>query len=146
VPVYTLSLLGLAGLVGFWAGAATGAGLRERRALPVAWGLLVGAASLYAGHAVAAGIGSWGGLAWLAVCFAGGGLAVGLGLRGLRSWLLRRAVVSLMAGTLIMAFGALLGAMLYQGGLEALSLILGGAGFLFGAMWFGSGLKQLRGK
>jgi uncharacterized membrane protein len=56
------------------------------------------------------------------------------------------AVSALLAGTLIMITGALIGAILYQSSLETLSLVLGGVGFLFGAMWFGSGLKQLRDK
>ena len=142
----TWLLLGLAGLASFAAGAAAGTGLREKQALPAIWGTLAGAALLYAGRATGAGMSAAGSLAGLAICFAGGALAAGLGLPSLRSWLIRPAVSALMAGTLIMAFGTLLGAILYQSGLEVPSLVLGGAGFLFGAMWFGSGLKQLREK
>jgi uncharacterized membrane protein len=58
----------------------------------------------------------------------------------------RGAVSALVIGAAMMTLGALLGAVLYQSGVEALSLIVGGAGFLFGAMWFGSGIRQLRGK
>jgi len=53
---------------------------------------------------------------------------------------------ALMIGSLLMVGGALVGAVLFQSGSEALSLVLGGAGFLCGAMWFGSGLARLRGK
>ena len=51
-----------------------------------------------------------------------------------------------MIGTFIMVAAAVLGAWLLRSGAEIISLIVGGIGFLFGAMWFGSGIQQLRGK
>ena len=55
-------------------------------------------------------------------------------------------MTAVMIGSLLMAGGALLGAVLFRHGSEVLSLVLGGAGFIFGAMWFGSGLTRLSGK
>jgi hypothetical protein len=49
-----------------------------------------------------------------------------------------------MIGTFIMVTAAATGAWLLRGGVELVSLIVGGAGFLFGAMWFGAGIQQLR--
>ena len=53
---------------------------------------------------------------------------------------------ALIIGTFIMVVAAVLGAWLSRSGLEIISLIVGGVGFLFGAMWFGAGIQQLRGK
>jgi hypothetical protein len=55
-------------------------------------------------------------------------------------------MTAVMIGGLLMAGGAIVGAVLFQSGFEVLSVVLGGAIFLFGAMWLGSGLSQLRGK
>ena len=55
-------------------------------------------------------------------------------------------MTALMIGTFIMAAAAVLGAWLLRSGAEIISLIVGGVGFLFGAMWFGAGIQQLRGK
>jgi hypothetical protein len=64
----------------------------------------------------------------------------------LRALFLKDGASALMAGTFIMAAGAALGALFFRGGSEALSVIVGGIAFMFGAMWFGSGLRQLRGR
>ena len=128
-----------------WGGAAFGAGLRAQRWLPVLWGLLIGGAPLYFGIERAAKLGSWGGLAWQVGCFAAAALAVGLSLPRLRAALLTEAAAALMIGTFIMCGGAVVGAVFYQRGADLLSLVVGGAAFLFGAMWFGNGLQQLRG-
>ena len=44
------------------------------------------------------------------------------------------------------AAGAVAGAWFFRLGSEFWSLLAGGIGFMFGAMWFGAGLKQLRGR
>jgi hypothetical protein len=127
-----------------WGGAAFGAGVRARRWLPVFWGLLIGGAPLYFGIERVAKLGSWGGLAWQVGCFIAAALAVGLALPRLRAGLLTEGAAALMIGTFIMCGGAVLGAIFYQRGSDVLSLVVGGAAFMFGAMWFGSGLRQLR--
>ncbi len=53
---------------------------------------------------------------------------------------------TLTKGTFIMAIGAVTGAWFFRMGAEFWSLAAGGIGFMFGAMWFGAGIKQLRGK
>lgn len=129
-----------------WGGAAVGAGLRGRRALPLCWGLLVGGAPFYFGIERVIVLGSWGALIWQAFALALSALAVGLALSRLRAFFLKDGMTALMIGTFIMAAGAVLGAWLYRRGSEAWSLAAGGAGFMFGAMWFGAGVKSLRGR
>lgn len=128
-------------------GAALGAGLRGRRGLPAAWGLLIGAGPLYLGIERGLKLGSWVPLAWQLAVLAACALAVGLPKASqLRAFFLRRGMTSLMLGTFIMAAAATLAAWLVRQGAVIGSQIIGGIGFLFGAMWFGAGLKQLRGK
>ena len=129
-----------------WGGAAFGAGVRARRWLPVAWGLLIGATPFYFGIERGLTMGAWGGLVWQLACFAVAALAVAYRMPRLRDMFLRAGAAALMTGTFIMALGAALGALFFRNGSETLSLIVGGAAFMFGAMWFGSGLKQLRGR
>ena len=64
----------------------------------------------------------------------------------LRALFLTQGMNTLMIGTFIMAVGAVAGAWFFRLGSEFWSLAVGGIGFLFGAMWFGAGIKQLRGK
>ena len=127
-------------------GAAIGAGIRGRRWLPVVWGVLIGGAPLYLGIERATKLGDWLPLAWQAACLGAAALVVGLSVPRLRNLILRRGSTTLMIGTLIMAAAALLAAWIDRGGSEIVSLIVGGTGFLFGAMWFGAGVQQLRGK
>ena len=127
-----------------WGGAAFGAGMRARRWLPVLWGLLIGGAPLYLGIERMAMLGAWGGLVWQVSCFVVAALAVGLWLPHLRARLLTEGAAALMIGTFLMCGGAVLGAILSRRGSDVLSLVVGGAVFMFGAMWFGSGLSRLR--
>jgi hypothetical protein len=129
-----------------WGGAAFGAGVRARRWLLVAWGLLVGAAPFYFGIERGLTLGAWDGLIWQIGCFALAALAVALRMPRLRAMFLSEGAAALMVGTFIMVVGAVLGALFFRSGSETLSLIVGGVAFMFGAMWFGSGLKQLRGR
>jgi hypothetical protein len=132
------------GFFNLWGGAAFGAGVRARRGLPVAWGLLVGATPFYFGIERGLALGDWGGLIWQLGCFAVAALASAYRMPRLRAMFLREGATALMIGTFIMALGAVLGALFFRSGAETLSLIVGGAAFMIGAMWFGSGLKQLR--
>ncbi len=127
-----------------WGGAAFGAGVRARRALPILWGLLVGGAPVYLGIERGVVLGAWGSLLWQVGCFIAAAWTAGVRLPNLRARLLTPAASALMLGTFIMGVGAGLGAFFFQRGSETLSLVVGGLAFLFGAMWFGSGLGQLR--
>ena len=141
-----LLFFGFFSFLQLWGGAAIGAGLRERRLLPVLWGIVVGGFPLYFGFERIRVLGSWPGLTWQVFCLLGSALAVGLRLPRLRAWLVRDGMTAIMIGTVLMGVFALLGASLLRAGSEALSILIGGVGFIFGAMWFGSGLRQLRGK
>jgi hypothetical protein len=141
-----LLLFGFLTFVNLWGGAAIGAGLRVRAVLPVFWGLLVGVAPMYFGAERGIRLNSWAGLAWQIGCVLASAFAVAAGPAQWRAWLLQAGMTAVMIGSLLMAAGALLGAMLYWRGSEVLSLVLGGAGFILGAMWFGSGLYRLRGR
>ncbi len=143
-PRDVLLIFGLLTFFHLWGGAAIGAGVRGRRGLPILWGLLIGAAPFYLGVERVARLGSWAGLIWQLVCLAAAALAVGLALPRLRALFLRQGMASIMIGTFIMAAGAVAGALFVRHGSEVLSLIIGGLVFLFGAMWLGSGVRQLR--
>jgi hypothetical protein len=129
-----------------WGGAALGAGIAGRKALPMVWGALIGSLPLYFG--IERGIlrGAWGGLLWQIATLIVAGLAVGLALPGVRALFLHAGMGTLMIGTFVMLAGAAAGALLFRAGSEPLSLIIGGLLFLFGAMWVGSGVQQLRGR
>ncbi len=142
----TLLIFTLLAVFNLWGGAAIGAGIRGRRALPVLWGILIGAAPLYFGIERLVTLDEWLPLACQIACLAIAALAVGLSLPRLRAFFLKEGMNALMIGTFIMAAAAVLGAWLSRGGAEIISLIVGGIGFLFGAMWFGAGIQQLRGK
>lgn len=129
-----------------WGGAAIGAGVRGRRPLSVVWGILIGGVPLYFGIERVAVLGSWAALAWQIGCLVISALAVGLGLPRLRAFLLKDGMALLMIGTFIMALGAVLGAWLLRRNAEVWSLLAGGSCFMFGAMWFGAGIRQLRGR
>lgn len=129
-----------------WGGAAAGAGVRERQGLPVLWGLLIGGGPLYFGVERLLKLGDGTGLVWQVGVLVAAALVVGLRVPRLRAWFLHPGMRSLMIGTFIMAVAAILGALLSQSGSEALSLLVGGVIFVFGAMWFGAGIAQLRGK
>jgi hypothetical protein len=144
-PLDALLFFGFLTFLHLWGGAAIGAGVRGRRALPILWGLLVGGTPLYFGIERVAKLNSWVGLGWQVVCLVLAALLVGLAAPRLRAVFLRPGMRSLMIGTFIMAGGAVIGALFFQLGSEALSLIIGSLIFLFGAMWFGSGVQQLRG-
>ena len=150
----TLFLFGLLTFLHLWGGAAIGAGLRlaagtglrAKAAVPLLWGLLVGVAPMFFGIQRVMLLNSWGGLCWQVACVLASAIAVAVRLPRLRAWLLQPGMRAIMIGSLLMAGGALVGAVLFRHGTEALSLILGGVGFVFGAMWMGSGLHQLRRK
>ncbi len=130
----------------FWGGAAIGAGARGRRILPALWGCLIGGAPLYFGVERGLKLGEWGWLIYQIVLLVASALLVAYALPRLRALFLTEGMVTLTKGTFIMAVGAVLGAWFFRLGSEFWSLAVGGIGFIFGAMWFGAGLKQLRGK
>jgi hypothetical protein len=142
----TATVFGFLSFFSLWGGSAFGAGISARRWLPVAWGLLVGATPFYFGIERVLALDAWGGLVWQVGCFVAAAIAVGWRMPRLRSVFLKDGASALMTGTFIMVAGAALGALFFRNGSEALSLIVGGIAFIFGAMWFGSGLKQLRGR
>jgi len=142
----TLLIFTILAAFNLWGGAAIGAGIRGRRVLPVLWGILIGGAPLYFGIERLVMLGEGLPLACQIACLVGAALAVGLSLPRLRAFFLKEGMNALMIGTIIMAIAAVLGAWLLRGGAEIISLIVGGSGFLFGAMWFGAGIQQLRGK
>jgi hypothetical protein len=127
-----------------WGGAAIGAGIAGRSILPILWGGLVGGAPLYLGIERGIALDAWGGLLWQIACLMAAGLAVGLRLSRVRAVFLHPGMNTLMIGTFMMAAGAVAGALLFRAGSEFLSLLAGGLLFLFGALWFGSGIQQLR--
>jgi len=139
-----LLVLVLLSFLTLWGGAAVGAGIRGRRWLPVMWGLLLSAPPIYLGVERLIRLGSWVGLLLPVTSFLVAALAVGLSMPRVRTGFLKAGTAALMVGTFIMCGGAVLGALLYQRGANALSVIVGGTAFMFGAMWFGSGLRQLR--
>ncbi len=153
-PLDTIFIFGLLAFFHLWGGAAIGAGARARRALPMLWGLLIGAAPLYFGverltrqlPGLSENPGIWPGvwLVWQLACLCGAALVVGCGLPRARALFLREGMTGLMVGTFIMAVAAVVGALFFRGGSELLSLAVGGAGFLFGAMWFGSGIQRMK--
>lgn len=142
----TALIFGMFSVFHLLGGAALGAGLWGRRWLPVVWGLLIGVAPLYFGAERIILLGDWLPLLWQLGIVAAGALGVGVRLARLRAFFLQRGMASLMAGTLIMAAAAVTAAWLVSRGAELGAQIIGGLGFLFGAMWFGAGIKQLRGK
>ncbi len=144
--LHTLLIFTILAAFNLWGGAAIGAGIRGRRALPVLWGVLIGGAPLYFGIERLVTLGEWLPLACQLACLVGAALAVGLALPRVRAFFLHEGMTALMIGTFIMAAAAVLGAWLLRSGAEIISLIVGGVGFLFGAMWFGAGIQQLRGK
>lgn len=144
-PLDTLLIFTILSVFHLWGGAAIGAGLRGRRVLPVLWGILIGGAPLYFGIERAVKLGDWPPLASQIAVLTIAALAVGLGLPRVRAIFLKAGMNSLAIGTFIMAAGALLGSWLLRGGAEIWALLAGGACFMFGAMWFGAGLQQLRG-
>jgi hypothetical protein len=142
----TLLLFGFLTFLHLGGGAAIGAGLRPRAALPLLWGMLVGLSPMAFGVERGIRLDAWAGLCWQILCLLAGVIGVATGPARLRDWFLQAGMTAVMIGSLLMTGGALLGAVLFQRGSEALSLVLGGAGFLLGAMWFGNGLSRLRGK
>lgn len=129
-----------------WGGAAIGAGLSGRRTWPVLWGCLVAGAPLYFGVERGVTLGEWGWLAWQIAVTGASALVVARRLPRLRALFLTRGMDTLTKGTFIMAIGAVTGVWFFRMGAEFWSLAAGGIGFMFGAMWFGAGIKQLRGK
>jgi hypothetical protein len=142
----TLLIFTILAAFNLWGGAAVGAGIRGRRALPVLWGILIGGAPLYFGLERGVTLNEWLPLACQLACLVGAALTVGLALPRARAFFLKEGMTALMIGTFIMVTAAVLGAWLLHRGAEIISLIVGGGGFLFGAMWFGAGIQQLRGK
>lgn len=145
-PLDAALIFGFISFFHLWGGAAFGAGVRARKWLPAAWGLLVGVVPFYFGVERVQMLGAWGALAWQVGCFVTAALAVGLGMPYLRAAFLKEGMAALMTGTFIMVIGAVLGAVFFRFGSEALSVVVGGLAFMFGAMWFGSGIRQLRGR
>ena len=130
----------------FWGGAALGAGIAGKRIMPVLWGLLIGGAPLYLGGERGLALGEWGWLAWQVAVLAVSAIAVATRLPRLRAAFLTRGMNTLTIGTFLMAVGGVIGAWFFRQGSEFLSLLVGGLAFLFGSIWFGAGIKQLRGK
>lgn len=145
-PLDTLLIFTLLAAFNVCGGAAIGAGIRGRRVLPVLWGILIGGAPLYFGLERLVTLNEWLPLACQLACLVGATLAVSLALPRVRAFFLKEGMAALMIGTLIMVAAAVLGARLLRSGGEIISLVIGGVGFLFGAMWFGSGIQQFRGK
>lgn len=130
----------------FWGGLALGAGIWGRKPMPILWGLLIGVVPLYLGLERGLVLGSWVALAGqMAVLLLSAAWVIVRPSR-LREAFLKPGMNTLMIGTFLIAGGAVLGALFFRFGSEPLSLIVGGAGFIFGAMWFGAGIKKLRGK
>ncbi|MCU0500835.1 MAG: hypothetical protein MUC51_03550 [Anaerolineae bacterium] len=129
-----------------WGGAAIGAGVAGRKALPIVWGALIGGLPLYFGIERGIVLGAWGGLLWQITALLAAGLTVGLRLPRVRAFFLRAGMNALMIGTFVMLAGAAVGAWLFRVGSEPLSLGIGGLLFFFGALWVGSGIQQLRTK
>ena len=158
----TLLLFGFLTFLHLWGGAAIGAGVRPANpaniaglrdaglramvGLPVLWGLLVGITPMYFGIERGIRLDSWAALSWQIACLLASAVAVVIGPVRIRAWLLQPGMTAVMIGSLLMAGGALVGAVLFRRGSEIFSLLLGGVGFMLGAMWFGSGLYRLRGK
>ena len=142
----TLLIFTILAAFNLWGGAAIGTGIRGQHALPVLWGVLIGGAPLYFGIERLVTLSEWLPLACQLACLVGAALAVGLALPRVHAFFLHEGMTALMIGTFIMAAAAVLGAWLFRSGAEIVSLIVGGIGFLFGAMWFGAGIQQLRGK
>ncbi len=130
----------------FWGGAAIGAGTAGRKALPVVWGLLIGAAPLVFGIERGQALGEWGWLVWQLVVLLISAALLMTRLPRLRALFLTQGMNTLIIGTFLMAVGGVLGAWFFRQGSEFLSLLTGGIAFLFGAVWFGAGIKQLRGR
>ncbi len=128
-------------------GASLGVGVRGRSWLLVAWGLLVGAGPCYFGIEQGIKRGVWLPLAWQIAVLVACALAANLPQAArLSAFFLRSGMNGLMIGTFIMAAAAVAAAWLVRQGAEISSQIIGGIGFLFGAMWFGAGIQRLRGK
>lgn len=142
----TVVFFGFLTLFHLWGGAAIGAGLRSHRRLPVVWGLLVGGAPLYFGIERLMKLGSWAALLWQVVALASVAALVATRWPRLRAFFAQAGMNSIMVGTFIMTAGAIAGAWLFRLGSETASLIAGGLAFLLGAMWFGAGIRQLRGR
>jgi hypothetical protein len=130
----------------FWGGAAIGAGVVGRKFLPVLWGALIGATPLYLGIERGMALGEWGWLIWQLAALLFSALIVANRLPRLRAAFLTQGMNTLIIGTFLMAVGGLLGAWFFRQGSEFLSLLTGGIAFLFGSIWFGAGIKQLRGR
>ncbi len=141
-----LFVFALLAFLQLWGGLALGAGIWGRRLMPILWGLLIGAAPLYLGVERGLVLGSWLPLAGQLAVLLLSATWVILRSSRLREAFLKPGMNTLMIGTFLMAVGAVLGALFFRLGSEPLSLIVGGAGFIFGSMWFGAGIKQLRGR
>jgi hypothetical protein len=139
-------VFGFLGFFNFWGGAAVGAGAAGRRLWPVLWGCLIGLTPLWLGIERGAALGEWGWLAWQCSIVLASALLVANRLPRLRALLLTKGMDTMIRGSFIMVIGAVLGAWFFRQGAEFWSLAVGGAGFLFGAIWVGAGIKQLRGK
>lgn len=139
-------IFGFLSFLHFWGGAAIGAGVAGRRLLPVLWGLLIGALPLYFGIERGQALGEWGWLIWQLAVLLASALLVATRLPRLRAAFLTQGMNTLIIGTFLMAVGGVLGAWFFRQGSEFLSLLTGGIAFLFGSVWFGAGIKQLRGK
>lgn len=143
----TTLVFGVLTLFHLLGGAALGAGVRGRSWLSVAWGVLVGAGPLYFGIERGLKLAAWLPLAWQMGVLLVAAAAVGVPHTSrVRAFFLRPGMSRLAIGTFIMAAAAVIAAWLVRQGAEIGSQIIGGIGFLFGAMWFGAGIRQLRGK
>lgn len=139
-------IFGFVSFFHFWGGAALGAGVAGRRAMPVLWGVLIGAVPLYFGIERGLALGEWGWLAWQILILFLSAWLVATRLPRLRALFLTQGMNTLIIGTFLMAVGGVIGAWFFRQGSELLSLLVGGIAFLFGSLWFGAGIKQLRGK
>ena len=80
-----LFLYGFLTFLHLWGGAAIGAGLRAKAALPLLWGLLVGIAPLVFGIQRLMLLNSWAGLLWQIACLLASAIGVATGLPRLRA-------------------------------------------------------------
>ncbi len=131
----------------FWGGAAVGAGMQRAPRAAGACGAAWSAPSpLYFGIERGLALGEWGWLVWQVLLFAAERAAGRLSPAAAAGAVPDPGHEHPDHRHLHHGRRRVLGAWFFRLGSEFLSLAAGGIGFLFGAIWFGAGIKQLRGK
>ena len=110
------------------------------------WGILIGGAPLYFGIERLVTLDQWLPLAWQLACLVGAALAVGLAIASPARLFPEGRYERVDDRHVHHGGRRSTGRWLFHRGAEIVSLIVGGIGFLFGAMWFGAGIQQLRDK